>query len=432
MLSEKFAVITIILYCGVVPFGTLLKFTADHRSFGLSTLLLVLTVLLRFIPSIISLFSDSILRLFFGLLLVASIASIQLLGVSALDQWEIAYKNQIYLFGYLLFAAAVTSCKWDIRRLRKLVIVLGVFTAISSMLTLIDFYELINIPGVNETQVSTWVDGYGIPQALGPFGHRTAMAGYLGLIIAILFASGKFLKNIYIRWFLWGSAGLALVVLLLSHNRAAPIAILLVLFFIPLLQRRLNMFALLRGGVMVALLIVVLSLSFPEIMSAYAAKFSDYSSVGFSQAEGTIESDLLRIEWLLSAIDSLSYWPLGHGFSELPLNTGVWVAGHSLLTTLLGAVGFVFFIWLIQFILSIVVYLRALVYQRALAKMAQPFIAAIGVWVLIGFMHDLFYIGLGYVSLGIFLALAREAKRMNRQMVLIQLKEASLNAHQQS
>lgn len=412
-------------YAFMAPLGTLAKLSDDHRSLGFSTLCMLLLILVRF-PNALRLMMSQKLLLWVSVLLVYCLGStLSRTGTPYPEELYNAYKNLLSLMIYTTFAASVASLNWTMPRLFMVARWLAIGMCISAGLTLVDHLGWVDIPRVNESHVVTVMDeGESVSQAHGPFNHRTSLAIYMALTISFFLTIRLSCPSPFTRSILWLASGLSLMVLLLSHNRAAPVAIGLScgLFYVrnglklPIL--------LIKTAIAVVPVMIVIEVFLPRIAEVYRTMLG-MSPLAFLLPNNTVhnhnavmefhDSDTMRFELFKDVLRTIGESPLGTGFGNVyTLNYG-WFDPHSLITAVFLASGIFAVPWLIGFAMNYIAMLRN-AGSRVSDKMGMGALnTSLLALFLVGIMHNVLYIGIAWMFLGLLVSL--DHGEMKRQFV---------------
>ena len=183
---EPAARILVCLYCFCVPLGALLRFSGHRQSLGITTCCVLLLVALR-VPALWGAIRRfRLLQLLAALLVLLAVGTVfRLLDPRPGVAWS-SFRMLGDLAVYVLLAAAAASLNWNAKRFRSVAASLALGLALSSALTLLDYWGWADLPRFNASEVGTNAHEVYIPQAHGPFSHRTALAAYLVLALPLL------------------------------------------------------------------------------------------------------------------------------------------------------------------------------------------------------------------------------------------------------
>ncbi len=392
---HRIAIALLYAYAFVIPFGTFLKFGNKHTSVGFGTVLLILFTFSRLASSIRILLNNKIFSIITLFLLYTLMVSACTYIFDAEYKVELAFYNNIYLLIYVAFAAATTSIKWDKTQLLCLALFLSAGIFISNILTIIDLLNLYDIPKFNESLVWTWGGEHAVKQVHGPFESRTAMAVYMTLFVPFLFLIGISKMGTHGIWLIFVSV-LSFCILLLSHNRAGPIAIIITIFASIYFISQNKFTVLITSCFLVICLAIIISINMPNSVIAYTYNFSGSDLIA--------SSDQIRLNLFFGVIESVFTNPLGMGFTNIYSSQYGWTDPHGVISSILYAGSIVGILWLVifsSFLIHFVVIECAKYhsdgYWLALA-------VALLAWFLMSFMHNILYTGLFWLMFGIWIS----------------------------
>ena len=177
--KNNFVLSLLCIYSFLTPLGTIVKFGNEEGSFGITTYILLFIILISFSSVIGSVFKSRILFSLFWLILFFILASF------------FSYNIELSIFsGITLLLYLATACiSHDVLDSDQKIFAVFLFYCLgglfSSLATIVDFFGLFNIPGINENNVGTNTELGTILQASGPFARRSSMAVYFTMIITI-------------------------------------------------------------------------------------------------------------------------------------------------------------------------------------------------------------------------------------------------------
>lgn len=401
----------LMLYAFLAPLGNLARFSTMEAGYGATTILLLLVVAINGLPSLRILLRD---RLLFSLALLtawmamASFVSPNFRG--AIGGW-------VNFALYVLFACAAYRVNWTAATLYRLALffVLGGF--LSSSLTIVDFFGLLDVPRVNEGAAGYTATGLGaVLQASGPFARRSAMAAYFALVIPLAVQLFRYVRAAprLGRLFCVATAATASIALLLTHNRAGLLGAWLAVALMSLMTARspMKFLRLLASGAIVGMFVVwVLVTYFPAQLVVYEAllQLSDAEAVG---PFITRDSDQIRVMLFKHALRSLASNPIGNGYSlvtGLPDHPNA--DAHNIITQIIWATGVFGIGWLFYFGGALVQRLRHLLTKDALKDPTRRYgiVLTTGLlgWLVCGMMHQILGTGMAWLLGGALIKLSK-------------------------
>lgn len=411
-ITKNLAFKLICLYSLLTPLGMMVKFGKEEGSLGITTfiLLAILLLLLRsafrnlsksiyFVSLLVliiwlifaSIFSfDPILTVLSGLTLILYL-------FTSTISYEIIDSEDKIFYVFLFFC-------------------LGGF--ISSSATIIDFFGIVKIPGVNEVEVGTNTDLGTILQASGPFARRSSMAIYFTMIITIGILYATIIRKIskVSKVLFYTSAITCLIALMLTHNRSGIVSAFLVsfliLFFYSKSTKKKIKFIL---YIFLAFLIIVyLIINFlPDVWHAYQAllRIGDVSSTdAFLE-----DSDALRFELFKHSFVAILNNPIGHGYSlisDLPDFDNGLIDPHNIVTQIIWGAGIMGVIWVIYFAFKIFRLTAPIIFYKNRQinkhKVVFVFIGVLASFFVIGMMHTVISTGMVWIFFGCFLRVSKQ------------------------
>jgi hypothetical protein len=293
---------------------------------------------------------------------------------------------------------------------------------ISSTATIIDFFGILNIPGINEAQVGTNTEMGTILQASGPFARRSSMAIYFTMIITIAILYASFIKNISktLKLLFYFSATTCLIALMLTHNRSGIVSAIFVSIIISFLYSKSTIkkfkfifYALIAFSVILYLIITFL----PDVWYAYQAllRIGDVASTDNLLEE----SDALRLELFKHSIVSIFNNPIGHGYSLISdlseFDNGL-IDPHNIVTQIIWGAGFFGLLWLFYFSVSFSKLVIPIIFNKYRHtnnyKEIFVLIGVLASFFIIGMMHTVISTGMVWIFFGCFLQIS---KKYNKQ-----------------
>lgn len=405
------------MYVFMVPLGTLFRFGTKEGDLGMTTVLLVILVSIHVIKSVRLLFNK---KTFFIILLL--IIWLSFSTFFAPENVLAGYKNLLSLLIYVLLAGSMTQINFPAKRLKIFFLCLAAGILISSVLTLIDFAGIIDIPRANELHISTKLSEGFVMQASGFFPRRSAMAAYFALILPAFFVFFTGSRNNLFRFIMIASFILGMIALLLTHNRAGVIAILFCSGWYVLLGGRTSVKKKVKTIVVIAILLMTLiSLThryFNDISKVYMTLFGVSSAIqGMPEykLQRQKESDLMRVYFFSQSLNSLIENPIGNGFSQIKTERYGFTDPHNIITQIVWGAGVFSLFWLCLFGYSVIklfmfrisIHDNLFIYYDALKYGLLS-------WFIIGMAHTIICTGLAWVFLGIMLNLRARISRANK------------------
>lgn len=333
------------------------------------------------------------------------------------EELRLAYFNLANLVIYTMFAAGVASIGWNRETTSKLVRCLTWGVAFSATMTAVDHLNLIDIPRVNERFAQSTFAGESIEQAYGPFSERTAMTVYLSLAVPLMLVMcGDPAEKRHRKLYLY-SMVVASCSLLLSHNRAGPLAICLACAWFFLRNRRqmqkLLLKAILAGAVILAIAVYV----FPGILHAYMhmlalSPLGPLLELGIEETMETRrmfrESDGIRLLLFRAVLRTLADNPFGAGLANVYTDDFGWYDPHSIYTATLMSAGLFAVPWAISLVIRYCSTLRDAVEIRPQQFLATGLHLGLLALMLIGVMHQVLFTNLFWLYLGVLAALSQQ------------------------
>jgi len=181
MIVRRSSTITVLLflYAFLAPLGNLARFGQQESVYGVTTILLLLIALLALPAVPKGLQKERIFRSF--LVLIVWLIAASVLAPEPLA----ALVNGGTLVLYLIAAITAFCYLRDEFMILDLLFIYCLGGLVGALATIIDFIGIVDIPGVNEANISTDTELGSIMQLSGVFPRRSAMAAYYTLIITI-------------------------------------------------------------------------------------------------------------------------------------------------------------------------------------------------------------------------------------------------------
>lgn len=395
-------------YAFLAPLGNIARFSSAEASYGATTALLAMTVAINLLPGLRLLRRD---RLLFSLALLTGWMGV----VSVLAPNVVAALSGMVNFAmYVLFACAAYRVSWSSESVHRVLLafVLGGF--LSSALTIVDFFGIVNVPGFNEGSGLYTATSLGaVLQASGPFPRRSAMAAYFALLIPVAALMWRRVRPAppMHRLLCAATAVTASVALLLTHNRAGLLGAWLAVAIISLVTAQTpgKFLRLLGAGAAAAVIATwVLVTYFPEQLVVYEALLK----IGDMRIEGSYveSSDRVRLILFKHAVTSLLSNPVGNGFTLVTGAPGHPNAdAHNIITQIIWAAGLFGIGWMLFFGFTIVRRVRRTLSGAGLSHPTMRYgiviAAALLGWAICGMMHQILGTGMAWLLGGVLLKL---------------------------
>jgi len=394
----------IVMYVVSVQFATVTRSPSTETDSGLSTAVMALLLVVAPLRGLRGLLTEPLL---WGVLILL----LYLIVPTAMAGGGVPLFRLAMMSAYLLVAASVSRCTFSKEQYGVIFNALAASLLISAFLTIVDFMGLVDVPYCNEITFDTKLDGTRTEQASGFFDHRSAMAAVFSIAItssAILAVTTDRMRS---RLLYSLAATLGLIALFLTHNRSGVLGSILVVGFFAVFSRRFTrsqrVWLLGTAGLASVFLLGVIGVLFPEHLDVYVAK------LGFlGLADRTWESDSLRVDFFIFALQSLGTNPLGHGLSKLEFYPGVFISPHNVITAIIWAGGLFSLCWLLVYGAVVAAYLSRM--HRIFAGRNAAWSAtteasaySLLVWIVNGMTHQTLATGLAWLLLGLFLASVR-------------------------
>lgn len=261
-------------------------------------------------------------------------------------------KNIVVWFSFIssiLLSFFISNINFKKSFLHLIFYTLSLGALISSLLTLIDSFNILNIPYFNES--SFRLTGFDVRGGSGPFVSRTTMGAFYSIVMPIsLFSFLYFKKPLYLI-----STGVSFLAMISTFNRGAPFALLIVYLIFAIRKRVFNL------KIVVTMLFAVLFVGF-VIYNSFsqeqrdAFRFLLLSSINIEEKSETLaESDGVR-NYVLKQIvtKEIVENPFGQGFNDFYLDGRLEpISVHSNLNYILYSSGVFGIIWLIFFLIQV-------------------------------------------------------------------------------
>lgn len=346
--KDKILFFLVCCYFFVSVFGNVFRFGSQEGSLGVGTIIISFVVFLTFLKTMPMFFKKKIWFTLFLLLF-------WLLFSSLCGDVKSAYLGLLQLFIYVLFAMGVATIEFTPERLNRLFLLTISALLISSILTILDFSRILNIPHFNDFNKGVnMLGGARVIGASGPFVSRTGMASYYALILLLTMVYGFTVRNKYIQTFSLIIFIIGFIALTITFNRAAPLSIIIgVLIFIiyGINSVKLKVKVILCLIFLAFFYIVVIQKYFPAQMKAITYKMQLSIGIGeYSENdyERQLESDMLRGYLLKTALKKVYENPVGHGLTGIPINNGEFITNpHGNIIQLIWGTGVFGIFWII-------------------------------------------------------------------------------------
>jgi hypothetical protein len=404
-MRESLTLILSYLYAFLSVLGNLTRFGADESSLGVTTLILVFIVILNLKTSFNLVFKNNIYVLFSSLCLWWLFTSIFSFNIMQ------SYIQLAQFIFYPLFSAAIYNLNWSKSRIKNVLLFFMIGAFVSSSLTIVDFFNVIDIPGVNDT-LSGKITGDGVVlQANGPFFRRSAMAAFFSIVIPfcafIVIRNGG--SNTLVQFLAICTLILTVISLMITGNRAAILSSFLSIVIISLVMSNSKVKLFKQFVIFTSFILLIfsfLSAYLPDQVLVYKELFGfAYSYDG----ENISKSDEIRTLLFLHVLKSLIQNPLGHGFSNIYGFYGNDDADpHNLITQILWASGVIGFFWIAVFIKVFysklkLVFIESDFSDTKLKDLLIILFAGILSWFFCGMTHMILATGAIWLFFGVFL-----------------------------
>jgi len=411
--KDKLIFLSLVIYFFIIVYGNVFKFSQQEASIGFSTVLILIIIIPKILTVRQVVFKQPLFFLISVLLLWCSMSAL-------FTQGEIvsAYIRLAMMIGYLFAAASVYQMQLTNERVKLLIYTLSISILVASLLTIIDFLKIYNIPYVNETSLATKIAGAEVEQAGGFFPRRSAMAAYYSIIIPTLIYYAMKIENIREKTFMFLSSGVSILALFLTHNRSGILSILLAvsifLFFDKTIKASKKMGIVLYMPIVLGGLLYVAFVLFPEHLDVYILKLNRYLPGGIVESAGQVNnefarSDESRIYFFISVMESLLTNPIGNGFSLVYTERYGFNSPHNIITYIIWSAGLMAFVWLPLFArqvyrcFSLKELQKKLDEKQDLIVFSVAFQVGLLSWFLNNMTHNSLNTGLAWLYLGVVL-----------------------------
>jgi hypothetical protein len=121
------------------------------------------------------------------------------------------------------------------------------------------------------------------------------------------------------------------------------------------------------------------------------------------------DSDHLRVDLFLSAMQSMGSNPLGNGFSLVKLPGGIWMNAHNVVTAIIWAAGIFSLVWLPIFAATVFSYFGA--GRASRRRVSRPIsvehdavVCGLFTWLANGMTHNSLQTGLAWLLFGVLIS----------------------------
>ncbi len=418
---QEVALLLTYLYVFLVTLGVLQRPFGNPFGLGISSIVSIAIVALLFREALRAIRVHRILQMWIAL--TAYVFVITLATHPDLSLSNPEYLRIPGLLAGCLLCAATANLSWNAARLRGVGLSMLAGLAIAGTLAVVDDAGIVDLPLMN----ISLINDPPIREPVAQFGHRSIMSLYLGLMLPFLFVMEDRDPSRWLRVAVIVVGVCFLYFLIYSRNRSGfgAIAIAMATYYAFNLRHgerwlhpRVPGFAL----TLVLAFVVVFAFRAPQggtffVLWATSPFFSDILSflpnlpvsqgntladladtkMNPVQARNLYESDMLRVEIVKETVASLRENIFGRGFMA---NTHV----HFVID-IIHAAGVVGILWLVAFAYCLANMIRSIVRsgmdRTNLWLLLTPLIA----WFWVGLMFNAINLGLGWVFLGMLLAL---------------------------
>jgi len=402
-------------YAALAPLGNLARFGSTETELGVTTVLLTIMLGINAMPAVrTAVKSRSLLSL---LVLAAWMAVTGLLADNAFE----AYSQLAGFLVYIAFAAVAFRVGGSLGVVRAILVSLIFGGLLSSSLTLVDWFKVVDIPGVNELSASTNTElGY-VLQASGPFVRRSAMAAYFAVLIPVgvlgavhLTSSSKRTRVVFAL-----TAASCAIALLLTHNRAGLLGGIASIVAVSIYTARSPMRlirVILLGIATILVSAWIVATYLPDQFNVYRALFK---VGGVASGDPFLpESDRLRLVFINHVLSSLPANPIGHGYTMLSGVSGFdRIDPHNILAQIIWAAGVFGLLWICIFGAIVIHEVRAVFANpRSLNSTSQVGVVIAGGligWFLCGMAHNIIATGISWLLFGLLLRLSARLRGRN-------------------
>lgn len=384
-------VFLIVLYCFTISFGTVFRTEGDMT--------LKPIINLNFLPYAIMVFSllcvlfvgklqtHRIVLLLFSLTLYLLINSFLFSDdiIKNLNRW-------VSFLGNVLLVYLISNLKFKTSFLNVLFVTLSIGGFIASLFTLVDYFNVINIPYFNEFSIG--VIGFEARGGSGPFISRTSMGAFYSIVMPVTLLSFISFK----RPFFLISFIMSFTAMISTFNRGAPIALIIVALTYLIRKRLLNFKLLLSALVFIIIFVTILFLTFSDEQQE-AIRYLALSTLNITDKEEVlVESDNFRTDALKQIFTEIIDNPFGYGFNDFYLKgSQESISVHSNFNFLIYSTGLFGFIWLLFFFRRLYKFTRMIsikelviikysLFSWALYSSTHMVISTFLAWLFLGFL----------------------------------------------
>jgi len=391
------------LYFITSLFGNVFRITAEKGSLGVSTVLLCLITILTFGRTAVKNFKKPI---WFALLLFLIWCSFSTL----FGNWKIGYSRLLHLTIYVFFAVGLSTIKFTSKKLNILFLVIIITLLVSTMLTSLDLAGVINVPYFNDfTEGVRTTDNVRIAGASGPFMGRTFMCMYLGPLLPVVVIFGLLSRQKAIQILGFVAFVSCMVALLISFNRAAPLAaVISILMFFVLSRNSLRNKGRVFGGFALGVFasLIIIYVCFPAQMTAIKYKVNltlDLGKYTEKHFEKQRNADMNRIIIAKETIKRIVSNPFGYGLTNIEASFyGKKVGIHTIFIQIIWAIGFFGFLWIPFFVVCLVYTFRKAHLSNALHSESIKY--GLWAWFLISLVHVNWATGMVWALFGVLIS----------------------------
>lgn len=391
------------LYFVTSLFGNVFRITAEKGSLGLSTALLCLITILTLGKAVVKSFKKPI---WFTLLLFLIWCSFSTL----FGNWKTGYFRLLHLTIYVFFAAGLSTIKFTSKKLNILFLVIIITLLVSTILTSLDLACVIDVPYFNDfSEGVRTTDNVRIAGASGPFMGRTYMCMYLGPLLPVVVIFGLLSRQKTIQLLGFVAFVSSMLALLISFNRAAPLAaVISIMIFCVLSRNSLRNKGKVLGGFVLGILIslIIIYVFFPAQLTAIKYKVNltlgigNYTETHFEKQRN---SDLMKITIAKDTIKMIASHPFGYGLTNIEAFSSGRKSGiHTIFIQIIWATGFFGFLWIPFFVACLFYTFRKAHLSNALHCESIKY--GLWAWFLISLVHVNWATGMVWALLGIFIS----------------------------
>lgn len=384
-------------------FGNVFRISAEKGSLGVSTVLLCLITILTFGRAVVKSFKKPI---WFTLLLFLIWCSFSTL----LGNWKTGYFRLLHLTTYVFFAAGLSTIKFTSKNLNILFLVIIITLLVSTMLTSLDLAGVIDVPYFNDfSEGVRTTDNVRIAGASGPFMGRTHMCMYLGPLLPVVVIFGLLSRQKAIQLLGFVTFVSSMLALLISFNRAAPLAaVISILMFCVISRNSLKNKSMVLGGFLLGILIslIIIYIFFPAQMTAIKYKVNLTLGIGKyteTHFEKQRNADINRIVIAKETFKTITSHPFGYGLTNIEASSNGKKFGiHTIFIQIIWATGFFGFLWIPFFVACLVYTFR----KAHLSNMLHCESIKYGLWAwfLISLVHVNWATGMVWALFGVLIS----------------------------